>query len=249
MNIRGTLEKLGLNKKQADVYLACLEHGPVSMTLLAERSGYRRSTLYNIVADLLRKDYVILIRRNRRTLYDAERPKKLLTTIRARQRELEVLLPELERIRDAKQPLPRVEIYETETAVRHVYDEVYDFLNQKTEACFMTSVGDFYKTAPTLLNGFVAKFRLGKDYKVRELIYNDEDGRRYVRAMRERGVTHPIRLLPAEFPIYNDFVTYSNKVILTSLKHRITATVFDNPETATTLKTLFEWAWSCGEEV
>ena len=46
------LEAYGLNKKQAKVYLACLELGLATVQDLAKRSGVRRTTIYSLLDEL-----------------------------------------------------------------------------------------------------------------------------------------------------------------------------------------------------
>lgn len=247
MNIRPILQKVGLRSKEADIYLSCLEHGPVSITNMAKLSGYKRSTLYNIVEKLLQDGYLVLVRRNHRTLYDAERPGKLLTSLRARESELEQLIPELEAIRNAKKQIPEVQVFESQEAVTMLYDEIYDNFNNQKEFCFLTSIGDLSKNLPTSMEGYVTKVLEKKNYKIRELVFDDEAGRRHVRYLRDNGATHQIRLLPQTFPLYNDLVIYADNVVIFSFKNRIIATKFENQEISATIKTLFEWAWANGK--
>ncbi|MFA4818365.1 MAG: helix-turn-helix domain-containing protein [Patescibacteria group bacterium] len=249
MDIRNILEALGLNKKQVDIYLTCLEHGPETITNISKLSGHKRSTIYNVIEDLLRGGFLVLIRRNKHTLYDAEKPKRLLTIIRARERELEQLLPQLETIRNTKKEIPNIQILESEVSVKNLYDEVYSSFNNKDEVCFLSAVGDLFKNLPLVMDAYFAKFHNRKDYKIRELILNDEEGRRYVRLLRHKGISHPVKLLPTDFPIFNDLVIYENKVLIASFKNRVIVTLFDNPEIFLTLKTLFEWAWQNGKLV
>ncbi len=243
MNIKPILQKIGLSQKEVDIYLTCLEHGPETITNLARLSGYKRSTLYNMVEKLLRDGFIILIRRHKRTLYDAEKPRKLLISLRARERELEQLMPQLEEIRNTKKEITNVETYESPEAVKILYDEIYDSFNYKEEVCFLTSMRDLFKNLPEVVDAYLAKIEGQANYKIRELIFNDEDGRRYVKLLRGKDVSHQIRLLPPDFLLYNDLVICGDKVVIFSYKNRIVATKFDNKEIATTMKTLFEWAW------
>ena len=243
MNSYPLLQRLGLNKKEADVYLICLEHGPESMTTIARLTNHKRSTLYNVVEGLLKKGFVVLMRRNGRTLYDAEKPRKLLTALRAREREFEELLPEFEKIRDTKQSLPRVEIYEGEEAIRNVYDTIYASFDTKKEICFLTSIGDLQRYASFALDSYVVEMQK-KNYQIRELILDDEAGRRYIRKLKEKYAKHPVRLLPVDFPIFNDIIIYENKVALFSFKLRSFVTVIDDSEITKTMKSLYEWAWA-----
>jgi sugar-specific transcriptional regulator TrmB len=246
MNIKGILNKIGLNNKEADVYISCLENGPISMTNLARLSGYKRSTLYNIIEALLREGYIVLIRRNRRTLYDAEKPKKLLTSIKARERELEQILPELEIIRNNKNEIPNIEVYESAESIKILYDEIYDKFDSGEEFCFLTSVADLERNLPEAMDSYNRKVLEKKNNKIRELVFNDEVGRKHIKYLKNSGASHQIKLLSGNFPLYNDLVIYSNVVIIFSFKNRIIATKFQNKEIAETIKTLFEAAWQNG---
>jgi len=243
MDFKATLEKIGLNKKEADIYLTCLEHGPETISNIARLSGYKRPTLYNIIHELLVKGYIILIRRNKKTYYDIVKPKKLLTTLRAREKELEQALPELDAIKRKKQSLPDVQIYEEDNAIKNLYDDIYDQLNAKHETCFLTSVTDAQNYAPFILQAYFVKISKNPNYKIRELIFDDEGGKKYVKELLAKKIKHQIRLLPIEFPIYNDIAIYQDTVAIFSFKNRSTATIINNPEIAKTFKSLFEWAW------
>lgn len=243
MNLRPVLFKLGLNKKEVDVYLILLEHGPETISTVARLANHKRSTLYNVMEGLLRKGLVVLVRRNGRTLYDAEKPKKLLVALRARERELEELLPILEKIRNTKEPLPQVEVYDGEEAIRNVYDTIYASFERKKEVCFLTSIGDLQRYAPFALESYLTKMQ-EKDYRIRELILDGGAGRRYVRKVKEKKIRHPVRLLPAEFPIHNDIAIYGDTVAIFSFKTRSFVTVIDSPEVTKTMRSLYEWAWA-----
>ena len=51
-NITETLINLGLNEKQAKVYLALLQLGQAGVTAVAEKAGTKRPTTYLILEEL-----------------------------------------------------------------------------------------------------------------------------------------------------------------------------------------------------
>jgi predicted DNA-binding transcriptional regulator len=55
MNLEETLEKLGLNEKEAKVYLALLELGQDTVQNIAQRASITRPTTYNILDALVKK--------------------------------------------------------------------------------------------------------------------------------------------------------------------------------------------------
>ena len=249
MNIKPIMYKLGFNEKEVSVYLACLEHGPETITIIARYSGCKRSTLYTIIEGLLRKGFLVLVRKKQKTLYDAEKPKKLMTALRAREHELERALPELEQIRNARLHVPSLEMYEGEDGIRNVYDDIYSAIGRTQEVCFLTSVQDLKTHAPFVLENYFSTIKQLKEYRVRELIFDDEAGRTYVKELRTHGFEHSCRLLPASFPLFNDINIFGDKVAFFSFQKRSIAIVVENPEVSQSVKTLYEWAWKQGKEV
>ncbi len=248
MNLEPVLSKLGFNEKEAAVYLACLENGPETITNISKYSRTKRSTLYHIIEGLLRKGFIVLVRKKHKTLYDAEKPRKLLTAIRAREQELERLLPEFDRIRNVHTHMPSLELYEGEEGIRNTYDDIYHSISNTSEVCFLTSIQDLKMYAPFVLENYVSRIKQLQKYRVRELIYDDEAGRKYVKELRSQGFKHPCRLLPPEFPLFNDINIFGDKVAFFSYQKRSVAVVIENPEVSRSVKTLFEWAWKCGIE-
>jgi len=47
-----TLLQMGLNEKEAKVYLACLELGGATIAEIAEKSGVKRTSIYNFLEEL-----------------------------------------------------------------------------------------------------------------------------------------------------------------------------------------------------
>ncbi len=248
INIQNILEKVGLKPKEIAVYLACLEYGPIDMAELARRAGLKRPTVYNLIERLLRDNYLILIRRHRHTLYDAENPKKLLTQLRAQEKELETVLPELAKIRSQKQETPVVYMFETPESVTNIYRGLYNEINNKTESLFLTRVDDIQNTVPEILDEYVKKVTNGEKHKLREIVFDNEPGRKYAKELKRKAIKHPLRLIPTDFEIFNDLVIFPHKVFISSFKHRVTGTIFENKEIALTMKALFEWAWQNSKE-
>jgi len=52
------LEKIGLSKKEAKVYLACLELSEATIGQISKKSGVKRTTVYDIVESLKEKSLI-----------------------------------------------------------------------------------------------------------------------------------------------------------------------------------------------
>ncbi len=249
MELRNFLEQMGMNAKEASLYLAALEHGPASIAALAHYAEEKRSTLYHVIDSLRSKGYLQVVPHNKRVLYDAERPQSFVTKLHARERELEKLLPKFLALKNYESPVPKVTVHDTISSVANTYEEIYSQLNAREETQFLTSVADLSRFAPKVLYEYVAHMKF-KQHKVRELIYDDLHGRKYVREMGARALkNHHIRLLPKQFPIRNDLILFANKVALASFVQRPTITVIEDQSIHETVRSLFETAWASAQKV
>ena len=112
MNIEQVLETIGLNEKEAKVYLASLKMGEDSAYNLAQRSGLKRSTVYFILEKLKKHGLVAIKKTPKVTFYSVISPTKLLLKIEKQKDTLEKILPELDRFYHEQPHKPNVQVFE-----------------------------------------------------------------------------------------------------------------------------------------
>ena len=74
MKLINQLEKIGLNKKQAEVYLACLEIGFSTAQNIAQKTTIKRTTVYDILEHLIKQNLVTQTIKGKKRFYVAEDP-------------------------------------------------------------------------------------------------------------------------------------------------------------------------------
>lgn len=245
MTIETTLDKLGFSDKEIAIYTSCLQLGPASMTEISNKAAIKRPTAYLIVESLIKRGLVSIVRKQHKTLYAVERPKKILTILRQQERALEHTLPELEALYNSPKHKPKIRIYEGIEGVRTVYDEIYASLSRKEEVLFITNVDDLVKYAPFTVEYFVSKLAKVKKFKIRELNTGNQAGlQHYHSTKNKRGPDHYVKNTTTKFPFSNDTVLYGNSVVFFALKKDIFVTIIENEEINSTMRSLFEVAWA-----
>ena len=89
------LMPLGLNEKEAKVYVALLEAGRTSAYALAGRAGIKKPTTYVILGQLIEKGLAVEIPRERKQLFAARPPEEFFAEAHRKLDVAEQLLPEL----------------------------------------------------------------------------------------------------------------------------------------------------------
>ena len=238
------LERIGLSAREAAVYIACLEHGPENISAIARFAGQKRSTVHYTIEGLLARGLLILQRKGKRSLYDAQRPQRLLTIAREYERALEGLMPKLEALRSPKQPNPKIQVYEGQAGFLDLYREIYEHAEKPGGIDFLTAIEDLQEHAPFVLDMYMERLSNAEQYHVRELLWDTSAGRRWLKLERSRSLGHPCRLLPSQNEIRNDFAIFGDRVAIFSFRKRLSAVVIEDRDVVQTMRTMYECAWA-----
>src|SRR3989344_477103 len=83
------LRKLGLKEKEVGVYLAGLGFGASSVQNIAKKAGIARATTYEIIRILQEKGLFAQATQNKKRVFIAQSPEKILGMLRLQKREVE----------------------------------------------------------------------------------------------------------------------------------------------------------------
>jgi HTH-type transcriptional regulator, sugar sensing transcriptional regulator len=122
MNIQD-LEKIGLNEKKAKVYLAVLEIGQATIMQIAKKTLIKRTTIYDIVTDLVSLGYLSEIKKGSKNLIMAEDPEMLVKSFERRLDEIKDIAPALFKIFSSVTSRPQIRFYEGIEGIRHLMEE------------------------------------------------------------------------------------------------------------------------------
>lgn len=234
------LADLGLEKNQANVYLAVLEIGPESISNIANRAKVKRPTCYLIIDQLLEKGLIIKVPQGRRVFYKALPPKKYLKTLESKKDSFEKLLPQLNAMFASASNQPKVRFFEGKEGLRSLYQEMLatsksiysifsydDFLtvfSQQENADFFSLIeksgGMFYdmvKSTPTTKKALKQEtFRKSKNVRV--------------------------KLLPQDFEFKTDLVVSGNKTAMISFGSLV-GVIIEDLDIAQMQQSMIKYLW------
>lgn len=127
------LQRLGLNKSEAKVYLALLELGSSSAGPITDKAQVSPSKIYGVLEKLLQKGLVSYIIKAKTKYYTAASPQKLREyleqekqEVRRREELLEKMLPKLKRVQKLAEEKQEAEIFVGFPAMKNAYSTMYD---------------------------------------------------------------------------------------------------------------------------
>lgn len=238
MDLNQVLINIGLNSKEAKIYLASLELGESPASDIALRAKLNRVTTYDILKKLAQRGFVSKHTKKGKAHFSATDPDVIRDDIRKNYIDLKDALPQFRRLY-GNSPHPRIRYYEGLEAVKKVYT---DTLTSKTEILNYADSKSIRKFWPNYDKEYVQE-RVNKKIFLKGIAPYDEQG---VKVRRENKEMHrEIRLVNLkEFSFSNEINIYDNKVGIISFgKREITGIVIENKEIAETQRAIFMMAW------
>ena len=216
MAIESTLNKLGFNQKEIDVYLALLQFGASSMTGIANQTKLKRPTCYLVIENLLKRGLISIIKKGSTTLYLAERPKKILSLLKSHEQELEQTLPELEALYNSPKHKPKIYILEGKEGLQKINESLVNYFNSrnKEKVLIIKSDVDIAKQNSVIYKEFLSNIEKINKKQINKL--NNPN--------------------PSSS---NNVIAFENKVIFFSLKTNIYLTIIEDENIYQTILSLF----------
>lgn len=239
MKLHSILTDIGLNEKEADVYLAALELGSSPASDIALRAKLNRVTTYDILKKLIHKGFISTHTQRKVQMFVATDPDTIRADVLHRYELFKAALPDLRRLH-GKTAHPRVRYYEGIEGIKRVYA---DTLTAKTELLNYADSKSIRQFWPTYDEDYV-KERVKRKIYLRGIAPHDEYGERVVAGNKKNY--REIRLVPStQFSFANEINIYDDKVAIISFgKDELLGMIIESPEIADTQRAIFMMAWS-----
>ena len=170
MEQKELLGHLGLDDKEASIYLALLELGESSVARIADKAGVKRPTAYLVLDSLEKKGFANRVARKKKVFFVPEHPRKLEAEAQLRLKEIRDVVPQLESLLYQKGERPRVTVHEGKETLDRAYDES---LLAKGEVLFMSTIELSAEVFPRTFRKY-EYMTFAPDFRVRELVPDTE---------------------------------------------------------------------------
>lgn len=134
MAIELSLQKLGLSKQEAQVYVNTLKLGLAKASEIAQKSKVKREACYYILKLLKEKAFISEVIKSGVKYYSSVNPKAIFNLIEDEMREkkeaLEEILPELDSLQKIALTIPKIEVYEGVEGFKTIVAKLIEKPNQ-----------------------------------------------------------------------------------------------------------------------
>lgn len=235
------LKQIGLNEKEAAVYLALLELGTSTVHGIARKADLKRPTVYLILDNLEQKGLVSLIPKAKISLYAAQSPEKILTDLHKREQLLKLQLPNLLALYNDNKVKPQVQLFQGKEGV----DEVYQKIFKARQTQLFSTIKDVQQVYPELVKELLRKTKQG-EMRVKEILTKSKEDIDYAKSIQPNEY-YEQRFAEGEVGFLTDNALFDDSVAFFSYTPFIFAVLITSKEIYQSLLTLFELAWQTAE--
>jgi len=242
--MRETLERLGMTKNMAKVYLALLELGSATSGQIIKKTGFQSSVVYHLLNQLLEKGFVSYVTTYKKKTFSAADPAVLQQLIDRRQERLKDLqqnflgiLPQLHMIQKTAEKKQNVTIFKGKKGIQTVQNMI---LEEAKEYCVYATRDAFKRVMPKYRKLF-EKLRRKKKISVRVILPEEE--REKAKPNQER------RYMPRKYAAPLSFLVWGNKVNINIWDgDPLLAVLIESKAVHDAFKGMFEDLWQNSDE-
>ncbi len=182
MDTKTLLENLGLDERESEIYLALLELGPQLPQYIARNTGIKRTTLYEIFPEMVKRGLIVEVSQGKRRLFQAVAPDRLFSNYEKKYKEIKQNISELTDIYRLQGLRPKIEVYEGFDGMKKFYGCTLE--SKEVCKCFVQPA----KYNPRVLDWLVKEYvpaRVKRGVLVKAIVPNDELSEYYMGFRKE----------------------------------------------------------------
>lgn len=238
--IKNLLADFGLDEREAEIYLALLNDGPMLPQHLAQATGINRATLYTLFPELIKIGLIKEVKQGKRRLMSPVSPEELFNQYENRYKQLKASVGELATMYRMHGLKPKIEVFEGIEAIKKLY---LSTLESKGELLVYNRISRYRKDFLEWMNKVYVPKRVNLGVKVRALVTADPAGETHMASGKE--FARETRFVPAKFIFRNESMIFGDKIAFFTCEAQSPAVgiVVQSKTIVESQKNLFELAW------
>ena len=240
------IEKLGLTKKQAEVYLACLKLGSSKVGVIQKEVAIKRTTLYDCLRELEKLGLVSHSIKQKTRIYNPENPTKLQELVEDKSKMVRTILPDLQQLFSSVTYRPAIRFFEGSEGIKQIYQ---DSLNCKEKKILqIVSVKDFQEFPGKVFMTWYVEERARKNIRAQAIhpktgdIYDEHFGK------NDSALKREVKYMPTSLFTMSMIMVYDNNVVAMSTKKENYGFIIESKEYSNAIRAMFDLLWKLGSE-
>ena len=238
-----SLEKLGFHEKKAAIYIALLELGEASVIELAKKTGLKRTTVYNVLPEMIQDGLVKTSVKQKHRFFFIENPNNLKQEYQDKINLIDKLLPELRAIQNVIPQKPRITFYEGVGGMKELYQDTLDSLHLGDKILSYTGFHEYYQFMPREYMDWYVAERVRRKIRIKMIVPDFPTTREIL--SEAQSTLREIKVVPGnEWKFSADTEIYANKVALISHTENFMGVIVESKEINQMQRMAFEIMWN-----
>lgn len=238
------LQEIGLNEKEAAIYLALLQVDAASVIDIAKKTSINRSTVYVVLEGLMKKGLVSETRSGKKVHYLAESPERLAVFVEGqrmvfeeRSKRLPDIIPQIKSVQRASGERPMVKYFEGREAALGAHLLFFNAEDKEGVGYFLFN-WDFIEEVfnPNEIST-IQNIRPGKNIEAKTLYTSAKT------TLPTNELSDRIKIDGEKYPLSCDISIYEDRVQIIAMGKSISTIFIQSKDVADTLKSLFKLAF------
>ncbi len=254
--IKTFLERLGLSKNEIKVYIAALETGEVTPTMLAKRAHIHRVAVYPLIESLAKRGLLSQSGSHHNRRIVAKHPQSIEAILRNERRRarrlqerFESVLPQLKAMHTQVGMHPRVQFFEGAQGLEQINADIIATLASCKPAQRIT----YSYSNPAIIDERFEDYIRGSGGYVDERVKNgirnkviarDCEATQEIARNAKRLLCEVAILSEKQFPFKNDITIYANKMAIQALGNELVGVIIESKEIVDDQRAIFNLAWA-----
>ncbi len=238
-----SLEKLGWHNKKAKVYLALLQLGEGSVIDIADKAGLKRTSVYNILPEMVREGIVTSGFKKQKKFFYIENPKNLKQDFADKINYIDRILPELSAIHNIIPYKPKISYYEGVGGMKELYLDTLNSLHGGDTILSYTGFKDYYEFMPREFMDWYVEERVRRKIRIKMIVPDFPTTREII--TQAQSTLRQIKVVPGDsWKFSADTEIYANKVALISHTENFIGVIIESKEINQMQRMAFEIMWN-----
>jgi sugar-specific transcriptional regulator TrmB len=233
------LEKLGLTKNEARIYVSLLEIGDAQVGKLSKKAQINRPATYDATERLIEKGVISYAISANRKIFRATDPKIFLNQIKEKEEAANEILPELSGLYNSTKQVEESQTYVGKKGIKSILN---DILLYKEYIAYGSS-GKFMEI---MKHDFIAFQNRKKELDIKSKVIPTESTKQ--KDDLRKVAYAEIKYLPDSYSIPITMIIYGKKVAILSWGETPMATLITSKSVSNSFKTYFELLWNIAKK-
>ena len=238
--IKKTLEEIGFDEKETQVYLALAKIGETTATKISKETNIERTLVYYIIEKLINKGLVSFKLKNNVKYYSAANPEKIVEELKEKELKLKGILPALQTL--MKQPYEeevKVDIYKGVEGMKAVLNDIF----KSKERIFLVfgEQGQAQKNYPIIYKQYLK--RLERERKKENVLVRED-----LRGKIEKSKNSFFKYLPKELISPVTVLIYNSKIQVTIWEKPMFNILITSKKVSDSFRSYFNHFWAIAKK-